>query len=124
MSSKPDLQMVEHMFNYVLSPPSYTGSRPLRGSGSPYTPTANQTKVTIFVCAEGRHCKSLDPTEKREPIAVHPQPNVMATVKLHPKVHKKLSSINIFAINSKALWEKTNEDMAFTCHMVSATVTL
>lgn len=93
MSFSPDLQMVQHMFNCILLPPSHTGSCPLRGSRSPYTPTADQTNVAIFISAEGNYCKGTDPAENRALIAEPLKPNVVATDKPHPKVHRELTPV-------------------------------
>lgn len=72
---------------------SHTGSRPLRGSGSSCTPTTDQTNVAIFISAEGNHCKGTDPAENRALIAVPLKPNVIATDKPHPKVHRELTPL-------------------------------
>lgn len=87
ISSVPDLQMVQHMFNCILLPPSNTGSRPLRGSRSSYTPTTDQTNAAIFISAQENHCKGTDPPENRALIAVPFKPNVIAAEKADPKVH-------------------------------------
>lgn len=89
MSSIPDLQLVQHMFNCILLPPSHAGSCPLRGSRSPYTPTTDQTNAAIFISAEGNHCKGSDPAENRALIAVPLKPNVIATDKPQPKEHRE-----------------------------------
>ena len=86
-NSVPDPQMVQHMFNCILLPSSHTGSCPLRGSRSLYTPTTDRTNVAIFISAEGNHCKGIDPAENRALIAVSLKPNVIATDKPHFKVH-------------------------------------
>lgn len=91
MSSVPGLQMVQHMFNCLLLPLSHTGSCPLRGFRSPYTPTTDQTNVAIFISAEGNHCKGTDPAENRALIAVPLKPNAIETDKPHPKVHRELT---------------------------------
>lgn len=91
MSSIPDLQMVEHMFNCILLPPSHTRSCPLRGSRSSYTPTADHTNVAIFISAERNHCKGTDPAKNRALIAVPLKPNVIAAEKPHPKVQRQLT---------------------------------
>lgn len=89
LKSVSDLQMVQHMFNCILLPPFHTGSSPLKGCRSRYTPTRDQTNIAIFISAEGNHCKGTDPAENRALIAVPLKPNVIATDKPHPKVHSE-----------------------------------
>lgn len=92
------------MFNCVLLPPSHTGSCPLRGSRSPYTPTTDQTNVAIFISAEGNHCKGTDPVENRALIAVPLKPNAIATDKPYSKVHGELTPVQytVSQVYSKA----------------------
>lgn len=84
----PELPMLQHMFICILLPPFHTGSCLLRGFRLPYTHTTDQTNTAIFISAEGNRCKGTDPAENRALIAAHLKPNVIATDKCHPKVHR------------------------------------
>lgn len=95
LSSLLDPQIVKHMFNCILLPPSHTGFRPLRGSRSSYTPTVDQA---IVISAEGNHCKGTDPAENGALIAVPFKPNVhgqitpvQCSVQQSMKTHKLLN---------------------------------
>lgn len=88
MSSVQDPQMLQHMLNCILLPPSPTRSCPLRGSRSPSAPTTEQANIAIFISAGGNHCKATDPAENRALIAVPLKPNVIASDKPHPKVQR------------------------------------
>ena len=94
------------MFNCILLPPSHTGSRPLRGSRSSYTPTVDQA---IVISAEGNHCKGTDPAENRALIAVPFKPNVVATDKPHPKVHGQITLVQCSVQQSMKTQKLLNE---------------
>lgn len=114
LKSVSDLQMVQHMFNCILLHPFHTGSSPLKGCRSLYTPTRDQTNIAIFISAEGNHCKGTDPAENRALIAVPLKPNVIATDKPHPKVHSEQTPVQL--VPSAHQNKKRNGNLYIMCH--------
>lgn len=114
LKSVSDLQMVQHMFNCILLHPFHTGSSPLKGCRSLYTPTRDQTNIAIFISAEGNHCKGTDPAENRALIAVPLKPNVIATDKPHPKVHSEQTPVQF--VPSAHQNKKRNGNLYIMCH--------